>query len=171
MPEGFKIPEKLKKWLDMKMILIMGIVGKMAWDMFTTGAEVKYQIHFQETLKTDGAKNIIHTQIVDEMDNALEDKNFLAKAFSSDGIIAEIDKQISIAKKHIVDEVIVADSTKIDFIGAVAIDSDLRDEKIIPAIAMLVKAYENGDILLKDDVEEYIKEEVKKRMRTVRADF
>lgn len=170
--DKFKIPEKYKKWLDAKMIIILGIVGKMAWDIFTTGAEIKYQQHFQETLKTNGAKNIINEQISNKMDNALEDKNFLAKAFSAEGIIKEIDKQIDIAKQHIVDEVVAADSSKIDFVGGIAIGAELRDEAIMPILIKLVKAIDNGDLVFKADIEDMIESEVKKRLsRNVRADF
>ncbi len=169
--DKFKIPEKYKKWLDAKMIIILGIVGKMAWDTFTTGAEIKYQQHFQETLKTNGAKNIINKQISNKMENALEDKNFLAKAFSAEGIIKEIDKQIDVAKQHIVDEVVAADSSKIDFIGALGSGSGIRDEDIMPMLIELVTAINNGELLFKTDVEKYIEKEVKRRMRVVRADF
>jgi len=170
--KSWKIPPKLKNWIDMKMVIILGIVGKMAWDMFTTGAEFKYQIHFQETLKTDGAKNIIHEQITNEIDGALEDKNFLAKVFSADGIINEIDKQISRAKQHIVDEVFIADSSKIDFVGTIAVGADLRDESIMPMLIDLVVAIKEGDLIFRDDIEDVIEDEVERRLtRTVRADF
>lgn len=164
--------KKYKGFFDAKGLLLLGIVGKLAWDMFTTGAEVKYQLHFQETLKTDGAKNIISSQIIGEMDEALEDKNFLAKAFSSDGIIDEIDKQIKIAKKHIVDDVLKADSSKIDFVGGIAVGAELRDEAIMPILIKLVKAINDGDLVFKADIEDMIESEVKKRLsRNVRADF
>lgn len=168
----FKIPEKYKKFIDGKLILLLGVIGKMVWDTFTTGAEVKYQQHFQETLKTEGAKNIITKQITAEMDNALEDKNFLAKAFSSEGIIDEIDKQIDISKKHIVDEVVAADSSKIDFIGALGVGAEVRDEAIMPMLIELIKAIDNGDLVFKEDIEDLIESEVDKRLtRTVRANF
>lgn len=170
--EGWKMPPKLKKWFDIKLLLLLGVVGKMLWTTFTTGAEVQYQAHFQESLQTVGAKAILKTQMASEMDDALEDKNFLAKAFSSDGIIDEIDKQIVIAKKHIVDEVVSADSSKIDFVGYIGAGSGIRNEDILPMFVELMKAIDNGELIFKSELDEYIKKEVKKQTtRVVRADF
>ena len=161
--EKFKLPDGVKKWLDMKMLIILGIVGKMAWDTFTTGAEVKYQQHFRETLKTDGAKNIIQNQIVSEMEGALEDKNFLGKAFSAKGMIHEIDKQVGIAKQHVIDEVIAADSSKINLVSGLGVMSGIRDEEVMPLLGKLLKAINDGELIFKDEIEELVKDEVKKR--------
>ena len=169
--EKFKLPEGLKKWFDTKMIIILGIVGKMIWDTFQVGAEVAYQQHFQETLKTEGAKNIIGEQISTKMDYALEDKNFLSKAFSAEGIIIEIDKQVDIAKQHIVDEVVAADSSKINLVSGLGVLSGIRDEEVMPLLSRLLKAVDDGDLIFKEDIEDLIEDEVKKRTRTVRADF
>jgi len=170
--QKYKLPPWMKKWLDVKMLLLAGIIGRMAWTTFTTGAEVQYQTHFQESLQTDAAKAILKKQNVEDMDDALTDKNFLAKAFSSDGIIDEIDKQIKIAKQHIIDEVVSADSSKIDFVGGIAVGAELRDEAIMPILIKLVKAIDNGELVFKADIEDMIEDEVKNRVsRTVRANF
>lgn len=170
--EKFKLLEGIKKWFDTKMIIILGIAGKMIWDTLQVGAEVKYQQHFQDTLKTDGAKNIIDEQIYSRMDNALEDKNFLSKAFSAEGIIIEIDKQIDVAKQHIVDEVVAADSSKINLVSGLGILSGIRDEDVMPLLSKLLKAVDDGDLIFKEDIENLIEDEVKRRVsRSVRAEF
>ena len=170
--EGFKIPPSIKKWFDTKMLLILGIAGKMIWDTFQVGAEVKYQQHFQETMKTEGVKNIVKTQITDEIDFAMDDANLWKKAFGNDHLIDFVSDKVSEAKQHIVNEVVAADSSKINFVSGIGVLAGKRDEDIMPILAKIVKAIDDGEILFKDDIEEYIEKEVKRRTtRTVRADF
>jgi len=170
--EKFKIPAKYKKWLDAKMIIILGIVGKMAWDTFTTGAEVKYQQHFQATLKTEGAKNIVKDQITLEIDNAMDDANLWKKAFGNDHLIDYVSDKVAEAKQHIVDDVLRADTSKIDFVGGLGVLTGKRNEDIMPMLAEIIKLIDDGELMTKDDAEKMIEAEVKKRVtRTVRANF
>ncbi len=163
--------KKYKGFFDTKGLLLLGVVAKLAWDTFQVGAEVKYQAHFQETMKTDGVKNIVKTQIVEEIDGAMDDANLWKKAFGNDHLVDYVSDKVAEAKQHIVDDVLRADTSKIDFVSGLGVLSGKRNEDIMPILAKIVKAIDDGDIMFKDDVEKYIEKEIKRRTRNVRANF
>jgi hypothetical protein len=170
--EGFKIPPSIKKWLDAKTVIILGVVAKMVWDTFQVGAEVKYQEHFRETLKDEKSIDIVDTRVAMGINVAMDDANLWKKAFGNDHLLDFVSDKVSEAKQHIVDEVVSADSSKINFVSGLGVLAGKRDEDIMPILAKIVKAIDDGDILFKDDIEDYIEREVKRRTsRVVRADF
>jgi hypothetical protein len=155
--------KKYKGFFDAKSLMLLGVIAKVLWDTFSVGIEAQKQAVFQENLKTPIAKSIRKAETLIIMDEALEDKNIWHKVMTNDNLISIIDDEVHKAKQLIVDEVLTADSTKTDFISAIAMNSDLRDEKIIPAISKLIKAVENGELIFKDDIEDFIEREVKRR--------
>ena len=167
-----KIPPSIKKWLDTKMIIILGVVAKMIWDTFQVGAEVKYQEHFRETLQTEKSIDIVDTRVAMGIDVAMDDAQLWKKAFGNDQLLDFVSEKVDEGKQFVIDEVISADSSKIDFIGGLGVGSGLRNEAIMPILVKIIKAIDKGDLMFKDDVEEYIDREVKKQTtRVVRANF
>jgi len=162
-----KIPEKYKKFFDTKMIIILGIVGKILWDTFTTGAEVKYQKHFQETMQTSGVKMIIKSQI----SSAMDDANIWKKALANEHLSSFALEAANKAKEEISKQILLQDSSKVNLISTLGLGSGIRDEEIVPILVGLLKAIDNGDLIFKEDIEELIEEEVDDNIRTVRAGF
>jgi len=158
-----KEESKTKKFLDAKGWAVLGLlvmqVGSWAVNAFTDTVAV-------------GAETKMNNAIDSRIETAMNDANMLSKAFSSDKLLYEINKQVKIAKQEVKNEVYAADSSKIDFIGALGVGATLRDEEIMPMFVQLLISIDNGELLFKKDIEDLIEKEVEKRIsRTVRASF
>lgn len=143
---------KSKKFLDAKGYAILGLII-----MQSAGYVIDY---FTETVSI-GAETQVNTKIDSRIEAAIDDANMWHKLAASPHFLKEVYKY----KSQIADEMIKADSSKIDFVSYIGSGSGIRNEDILPMFVELMVSIDNGDLIFKEDIEAIISEEVKEQVK------
>jgi len=146
---GKRIKEKLK----LEVIAIIGLIVMQCWGYFsefiTAGAEVKFQQQVEAVYQ-----NIAFKNKVDSLFQAnMQDPSVLRMILASEAVGEFAQGNAIKVEQAIVDRVLSEDSSKISTVGYLGQATGLRDEVILPLLAKILKAYEEGEIMTKDQVE------------------
>ena len=157
--------QQFKKALDAKSILValvvLGYLGEKVWDLVKVGAEVEFQNKIieaynapavKEAVKAEFKANITDPAILKDVLNSPEVGDFSKEAGD------KIEKQI-------VSNVLKEDSTKISMVGGLGKKSGIRNDEVLDKMADLLKAWDKGEIMTKDQADLYIKKVLKKNIK------
>lgn len=154
--------ERLKKAASLKsiaVIIALGyLVGEKAIDLMSTGAEVEFNNKV-------GAAVQVKMKDKDFVSELIKDPVFLNAILESDDV-KEYSKDVGQEiRNQIVEEVSKSDSVKVSTRAHVAKELDIRDEAYFPLLVSVLRAYKDGELMTKEDADDYIKEEIRRQRR------
>ena len=139
---------KTWKFLDAKFWAILGLISMQIYNSVAETVSV-------------GAETQVNTKIDSRIVSAIDDANMWHKLAASPHFLKAVYKY----KGQIADEMLKADSSKIDFVSYIGSGSGIRNEDILPMFVELMVAIDNGELILKSDIEDIIAEEVKEQVK------
>lgn len=164
MPEQTALKEKIKKAIDIKTVAIIGLIISQTWsyvsDVFTKGMQQEFQDKVEQLYEKDSFRDKVDEAFQENM----RDPMVLSMVLSSSQVTDFAEENAKKVKAAIVDQVLREDSTKVSTVSYLGRQTGLRDEDILPLLAEIIKAWEEKELITKDQAESMFK-------RTVRANF
>lgn len=109
-------------------------------DVFTTGANVKFDDRVIIVIKSKDAKHYIDSLIYDAIDREMNDPFALLDILSSDGV-GDFAKE---TKEEFRKELLKEDSIKGDFVHDLGSSAGIRNDEVMKDLGELLKAFKEG---------------------------
>jgi len=158
--------KKFKEAFDTKTIVlalaILAYAGEKVWGLIEVGAEVEFQNKIIEAYKAPAVKEAVKA----EFKANIIDPAILGEVLASPEVHDFSKEAGDKIEKKIVADVLKEDSTKISLVSGLGQKSGIRDEVIMDKMATLLKAWDKGEIMTKDQADTYIKKALKKNIKT-----
>lgn len=157
--------KKFKEALDMKTValavLILWTVGEKLWGYIEMGAKAEFQADVAETFAGDAFYNAVDSVFVIK----IKDPETLNEILNSEEVTKFSEEAGVKVRNAIIEDVMKKDTNKISMRSFIGMKTGLRDEDVLPALAKLMKAWENGELMTKAQADAYITGQIKKQVK------
>ena len=149
-----KLLSALKDKTIVLIVLVLGVVGKQVWDYVQKGAQVDVDNHIEEIV----VKSLQKDEVVRIL---LQNPNVVRMILESDEVKEFTEQAGQDIHDKIVEDVTRSDTNKVSMRSFVGMEAGVRDEQVLPILAKIVKAWNEGEITTNKQLEEYVDREIR----------
>jgi hypothetical protein len=140
--------EVIKKNIISIVLFLLTIVGGFTWSLIQKGGQAEFN-------------EAVDARINEKLENPI----FVKMLLSHPEVLNFTDDAGMKIRNAIIEDVMKKDTNKISMRSFLGKEVGVRDEKVLPLMAALLKAFDEGKLMTEDDVEALIK---KRRSRHVK---
>jgi hypothetical protein len=143
---------------DKAVLIIVGIVlviANQAWSYIQKGAEAD----IDKKIETVVVNSLQKEEIIKEL---MKNPKFVQLILESDEVKKFEEEAGMKIRDEIVEQVTKSDTNKVSMRSFLGKEVGIRDEQVLPLLANLLKAYEEGDIATKEELTRTVNREIRR---------
>jgi len=149
-----KIIDELKGKAVLIIVGIVLVVANQIWSYIQKGAEADVNAKIESVV----FKSLQKDEIVSQL---MTNPRLVKMILESEAVKEFTDKAGQDIHDKIVENVTKSDSNKVSMRSFVGTQAGIRDEQVLPVISEIVKAWNEGKITTKEELEKYVDREIK----------